>query len=343
MSTPPGPSPDAPPPTPSAGPPPLPPEMLGATGPMPPRPARRRSPLRIVGIVAGSVVALACLCVGALAAYSLSPAGRANTDRTNATRAAGQTLQTQAAIGRVSAPAATQTAGVTASTTPIAASTTVAAVVVPTATVAVVAPTPTLPPPTTTPLPPTATPVPPTPTLTPVPPTPTPRPPTPTVTPRPPTQPPPPSAPTSAPAPPAAPAFRTGGLGQTQAEWEVAHGKPFRDNPSLKSYQNDQYLVIYLEGRILNLTRQWGDRNPQSREAAREEARSLMPRDAQFVSNTTARGSGNPVEIYRSESLAPLFPPGNFVGGAPGDFVIIYQINAAGRVTSAILGIGNNP
>ena len=102
-------------------------------------------------------------------------------------------------------------------------------------------------------------------------------------------------------------------------------------------------LKSSLEGRILNLTRQWGDRNPQSREAAREEARSLMPRDAQFLSNTTARGSGNPVEIYRSESLAPLFPPGNFVGGAPGDFVIIYQINAAGRVTSAILGIGNNP
>ena len=325
MSTPPGPSPDAPPPTPSAGPPPLPPEMLRATGSMPPRPTRRRSPLRIVGIVAGSVVALACLCVGALAAYGLSPAGRANTDRTNATRAAGQTLQTQAAIGRVSAPVATRTAGVAASTTPIAASTTVAAVVVPTATVAVVAPTPTLPPPTTTPLPPTATPVPPTPT------------------PLPPTQPPPPPALTSAPAPPAAPAFRTGGLGQTQVEWEVAHGKPFHDNPSLKSYQNDQYLVIYLEGRILNLTRQWGDRNPQSREAAREEARSLMPRDAQFLSNTTARGSGNPVEIYRSESLAPLFPPGNFVGGAPGDFVIIYQINAAGRVTSAILGIGNNP
>ena len=141
----------------------------------------------------------------------------------------------------------------------------------------------------------------------------------------------------------AAPHYASGGLGLTQSEWESTYGKPARDNGTIKSYANDQYIIIYLDGRIMHLERVWGDNAPQSQEFALGAVRPHFPRDARVIESYTAPRSGNPVDRYHSESLAALFPPANFVGGEPGDFVVIYRLNAAGQVTSAVIGIGNNP
>ncbi len=166
----------------------------------------------------------------------------------------------------------------------------------------------------------------------------------PTATARPTNIPPPTAVPTIAPAPPTAvPRYASGGLGLIQADWENTYGKPNRDNSGVKSYANDQYVIIYLEGRVSHLERVWGDRDTKTQAFALGAVTPHFPRDAKKVESYISPRSGNPVDRFHSDSLASLFPAANFVGGEPGDFIVIYRMNTAGRVTSAVVGIGNNP
>jgi len=111
----------------------------------------------------------------------------------------------------------------------------------------------------------------------------------------------------------------------------------------VKAYANDQYLIIYLDGRINHLERVWGDRDTKTQAFALGAVMGHFPRDAKKVESYTSPRSGNPVDRYHSDSLAALFPAENFIGGNPGDFIVIYRMSTPGKVTSAVVGIGNNP
>lgn len=93
---------------------------------------------------------------------------------------------------------------------------------------------------------------------------------------------------------------------------------------------------------VRHIERSWGDRNPVTMDAAKAAARELLPRDARMVDTTTSRG-GTPGEVYVSESLKSRFGSDAWTGGEPGNALVLYRVNPAGRVTSIIVATGNNP
>ena len=303
----------------------------------------RKSRRLVIGSAAGSLVLLLCLCVGGLAAYGLSPAGRnAAATRTALTAIAQASMPTATVkvtaipirVSEIAPPVTAQ------ARTPVASVTAVAA---PLVTSTSIPPTNTTVPPTSTPVPPTATPV--VPTNTTVPATSTPVPPTntaapPTNTPLPP--PPPPN--TSVPAPPQA---TSRGLGLDVPDWERLYGKgnPSNANRNYISFGKTlpeaaastyEYAVTFESYdrktfggalRAVVIKRNWGPA-AVTEDVARNEAKLLMPTDAQLVS-TAKTQTGDMVEVYQSAWLAGQIPPElwTFNRVDPGTFAVQYSLN----------------
>lgn len=136
--------------------------------------------------------------------------------------------------------------------------------------------------------------------------------------------------------------FRSGGFGETRAEWEARYNKPEKDNSGLLTYANGNYVVMFSEGRVSYLEHTWGDKDSKTRAYATGAAKPFLPRDAQLIEEYKNPRSGSTVERYRSASLAKLFPAASFMGGEPGDFIVIYR-DVTGKVTSYLIAVGNNP
>ena len=77
-------------------------------------------------------------------------------------------------------------------------------------------------------------------------------------------------------------------------------------------------------------------------EEARAAGRALAPTDAQLTRTYMSR-TGRIVDLYRSTSLRAQFPTSPWLGGEPGDLIVIYRQTPAGRVTSIVVALGNNP
>lgn len=97
----------------------------------------------------------------------------------------------------------------------------------------------------------------------------------------------------------------------------------------------------FTNDRVAYLEHSWGDRDAKSFDFATGAVRPFLPSDAKMVRAYKAR-SGNTVHLYHSDSLGLLFPPEAFLGGTPGDFIVIYR-DVTGKVTSFLIAIGNNP
>lgn len=109
-------------------------------------------------------------------------------------------------------------------------------------------------------------------------------------------------------------------------------------------YENSKFYVAFSSmqpGNVWYIERVWGDDNAVSLEAARRESKNFIPADAQFVRTYTSQG-GSTVDLYTSESLKGQFPASDFIGGKPGDFIILYR-NQTGRTTTSIIAVGDNP
>jgi hypothetical protein len=139
----------------------------------------------------------------------------------------------------------------------------------------------------------------------------------------------------------------SGGLGLDRAEWERMHGGGKSDNPDSTmyfGYENGKFVVQFSKlksGNVSYIERVWGDRNAVSIEEARSESKQFIPADAKFVKTYTSRG-GSTVDLYTSEALKGRFAAAEFIGGKPGDFIILYR-NQTGLTTTFIAGVGNNP
>lgn len=146
---------------------------------------------------------------------------------------------------------------------------------------------------------------------------------------------------------PSVPTYASGGLGLDRADWERSHGAGKPDNPSspmVFGYEDGKFQVQFSgvsSGNVEYVERVWGDRNAVPIEKAREESKQFIPADAKFVKTYTSQ-SGSTVDLYRSESLKNRFSDDDWIGGKPGDFVILYR-NQTGRTTTFIIGTGNNP
>lgn len=149
------------------------------------------------------------------------------------------------------------------------------------------------------------------------------------------------AAPTEAPTEvPAAPAddYASGALGLSQEAVEAERGQATREASGIQFYAGD-VSIIYLGGRAWQVEQSLSP--PAELEAARATARELLPADAELIETYTA-ASGATVDRYRSASLAERFPDDGWVGGEPGDHVVIYRADDRG-VFGLVVGTGNNP
>ncbi len=136
--------------------------------------------------------------------------------------------------------------------------------------------------------------------------------------------------------------FRSGGFARTRAEWERTYGQPERDVAGFLTYANGRYVAAYKNDRLAHLERIWGGSDAKSLDFATGAMKPLLPGDATLVRTYTA-STGRPVDLYHSPSLAGLFPPEAFINGQPGEFIVLYRARPDGKVTSFVMGLGNNP
>ncbi len=304
----------------------------------------RRSRRLVIGSAAGGVVLLLCLCVGGLAAYGLSPAGRNAAATRTALTVIAQASMPTATVKATAIPSSVSEipSPVTAQARISVASATVVAV--PLVTSTSIPPTGTSIPLTNTPLLSTATPtnisatatLPPAPSMIPPTSTPTMRPPTATLTVASTT------VPTNTPLPPSA----SGGLGLSKSEVEKLYGKgnPSTANRNNVAYDDRGMQVSYpftVPQNVDQVTRTW---DPEiALEVGRTEIKAYMPADAQFIQTLTVRNIT--VDVYRSAWLATRFPKGPWGKGEPGSFTILCQTTAdrfgGNRRTRCAIDIGD--
>jgi len=100
----------------------------------------------------------------------------------------------------------------------------------------------------------------------------------------------------------AVPAYPSGGLGLSRAEWEQAHGMGF-GNPV--RYENDKFLVVYRMGNVFDVIYQFrGSGLPIN--TAVTLSKGYIPADAKFV-RTYRDTLGNRNDVYLSSSLTARF------------------------------------
>lgn len=122
--------------------------------------------------------------------------------------------------------------------------------------------------------------------------------------------------------------FASGGLGQEEAWWNANHG-------------SDGYITRVIDGKIYSIERQWS--TEVTPDVALAEGELLMPADAVPVETYTPAGRPETtVHLYMSPSLAERFEPDSFIGGEPGNFIILYK-TFDGEVPVMIMALGNNP
>jgi hypothetical protein len=137
------------------------------------------------------------------------------------------------------------------------------------------------------------------------------------------------------------PAFASGGLGLARSDWEHLHGRPVKEDEFVH-YESGSLVVAFMEDNVWHLERVWGDLAAVSLETAQDVSQRFIPTDAHFVQRYTARGE-RPVDLYLSETLRSRFSADRWMGGSPGNFIVLYRTRTDGFVTSLVIGIGNNP
>jgi hypothetical protein len=143
---------------------------------------------------------------------------------------------------------------------------------------------------------------------------------------------------TPAPTKPALVDVQSSGLGRPKADWERSYGQPDKNG----AYANGVSFVTFTDERVAHLERTWGDRDAKSKPFVLGALGAFMPADKQLVGQVKSSG-GTPGDLYRSESLAKVFPPERFINGEPGEFIILFRTRPDGMITAAIVGLGNNP
>ena len=135
--------------------------------------------------------------------------------------------------------------------------------------------------------------------------------------------------------------FASGGLGLSQETWEQAHTQSSTGPGSYVNYDGERYSVIFMDGNIWQLERNFADK--PTLDESRVEGASLIPEDSQLVETYSPEGFPELiVDLYLSESLKGRFESDVWIGGEPGNFIVIYGVYDD-RVPRIVIGTGNNP
>lgn len=152
------------------------------------------------------------------------------------------------------------------------------------------------------------------------------------------------AAPTEVPVEAPATTLMSGGLGLSQAEWEAQHGEGKEvEGVFGLAYEGRTYEVVGPpEANIIRMAVNFtGDGVPT--DSARSLVQRVLPHDAQLIEQYTAP-TGSPVDRYYSDWLATRADPGSFVGGVPGEFIVIYRDgDQDGKTNRVLIALGNNP
>jgi hypothetical protein len=140
----------------------------------------------------------------------------------------------------------------------------------------------------------------------------------------------------------------TGGLGNTRADLDGAYGASSgEDAGALVVYQKGaavHYKVNFTTDRprAAIIAEVGAAASPWTMDTATGESRKLFPRDAQPRGGAAQRDGQLALERFHSSSLGQVIPVVAALGGAAGDFLVVYQQNAQGQVTDIIVGIGDS-
>jgi hypothetical protein len=139
-----------------------------------------------------------------------------------------------------------------------------------------------------------------------------------------------------------------GGFGNSRGDLELAYGDPQGETPGrLVVFQGalHEYRVQFTPDppRAMLLVRLLPV--PMPLEVVADQARALLPRDAQPRAGGPEVGEAFVIQRFASASLAAALPESVFREhqGAPGEFVVVYPRDADGLVTQSILAVGNDP
>jgi len=135
-----------------------------------------------------------------------------------------------------------------------------------------------------------------------------------------------------------------GGLGLSQAEWEQVHVQSELTYPPLGIAYDGVYDVIFQEGNVWYIERQWTPETAATPEMVEAESRGLIPPDSQLIQTYSPEGRPETiVSLYMSESLKSRFQtPELWSGGEPGQFIVFYDLYDFG-VGRMVINAGNNP
>lgn len=137
-----------------------------------------------------------------------------------------------------------------------------------------------------------------------------------------------------------------GTLGLAKADWDRALGSPKHNPVGWEEYEGGKYVVMFMDGNVWRLERIWDPKSPVTMDAARTESKLLMPDDAVLVKTYTAMGDRT-IDLYKSQWLMDRFKDTKdkaslWVGGESGNFIVLYRAGT-GKVTSIVMGLGDNP
>jgi hypothetical protein len=135
--------------------------------------------------------------------------------------------------------------------------------------------------------------------------------------------------------------FPSGGLGLTRNEWERTHGRAFKEDSAYVYYKDGRFKLNFMDANAGYLEWVYGDVDAVSIDEARNASKEFIPTDSTLI-RTYQLDSGYMVDLYSSESLKNRFSGEDWIGGEPGNFIVMFKPNR-NRVSSFIIGVGNNP
>lgn len=130
-----------------------------------------------------------------------------------------------------------------------------------------------------------------------------------------------------------------GGIGNERSDIEAVYGIPSGLRGTMIGYRNGSVGVSYSDGRATALLLPFTSVPDPDFAAAHRAVQGLLPSDVVFVGTLNA-GPNRTAEIYRSARLGSAVSSiAN--GEAAGQITVIYETDATGRVTQALITLGN--
>jgi hypothetical protein len=131
-----------------------------------------------------------------------------------------------------------------------------------------------------------------------------------------------------------------GGLGNSRDDFEKVNGTPTGLQGTMIAYQNGSRAASFNQDRTSGIFLSFGDGKSATFDEARAVVATMLPTDRTAV-GTISAGPNRVAEVYHSDRLAgKVAPPTKSV---PGQFVVVYESDASGKVSSVLAMVGDVP